>query len=111
MKTESQVINELERLGGAMASGPSLVDGVMDRLEGLPPPVRTSARPVRIVLACSFAAAGRPGPSLRPARKTAKRRSQNRIGRYRLLRRPLHLRHLRPSATRREESTRTPLRR
>jgi len=57
MKTESQVINELERLGGAMASGPSLVDGVMDRLEGLPPPVRTSARPVRIVLACSFAAA------------------------------------------------------
>jgi len=57
MKTESQVINELERLGGAMASGPSLVGGVMDRLDGLPPPVRTSARPVRIVLACSFAAA------------------------------------------------------
>ena len=57
MNSERQLVHELERLGGTMASGPSLVAGVMDRVDELPPPVRPSARAPKLVLAVGVALA------------------------------------------------------
>ena len=58
MRNERQLIHELERLGRTMASRPSMVAGVMDRVGELPPPVRPSARAPKVVLVGVFALAG-----------------------------------------------------